>query len=114
MRGWRSAKWCATMIWVRVHDLYSAKAVTQNEYMDFLRDIVPMTMPLSMALKLREERDPPTAEPSDAPQHDKEQDKDETPFEAPATPQASDANDVSMDEAGHDASQQEELAGHVV
>ena len=24
-----------------------------------------------------------------------------------------DANDVSMDEAGHDASQQEELAGHV-
>ena len=74
MRGWRSAKWSATMIWVRVHDLYSAKAVTQNEYMDFLRDIVPMTMPLSMA---------------------------------------SDANDVSMDEAGHDAPQQEELSGHV-
>ena len=73
MRGWRSAKWSATMIWVRVHDLYSAKAVMQNEYMDFLRDIVPMTMPLSMALKLREERDPPTAEPSDAPQQDKEQ-----------------------------------------
>lgn len=102
------------MIWVRVHNLYSAKAVTQNEYMDFLRDIVPMTMPLSMALKLREERDPPTSEPSDAPHQDKEQDKDVTPFEAPPTPQASDANDVSMDEAGHDASQHEEMAGHVV
>ena len=114
MRGWRSAKWSATMIWVRVCDLYSAKAVTQNEYMDFLRDIVPMTMPLSMALKLREERDQPTTEPSDAPHQDKEQDKDVTPFEAPPTPQASDANDVSMDEAGHDASQPEEVAGHVV
>ena len=114
MRGWRSAKWSATMIWVRVCDLYSAKAVTQNEYMDFLRDIVPMTMPLSMALKLREERDPPTAEPSEAPHQNKEQDKDESLFEAPPTPQASDANDVTMEEAGHDASQHEEMAGHVL
>lgn len=37
-------------------DFSAAKAVAQNEYMDFLRDIVPNTIPLSMAMKMREER----------------------------------------------------------
>ncbi|WFD26423.1 hypothetical protein MNAN1_001405 [Malassezia nana] len=33
-----------------------AKAVAQNEYLDFLREIVPTTIPLPVALKQREER----------------------------------------------------------
>lgn len=30
--------------------------MAQNEYLDFLREIVPSTVPLSVAMKLREER----------------------------------------------------------
>lgn len=33
-----------------------AKAVAQNEYLDFLREIVPTAVPLSVAMKQREER----------------------------------------------------------
>ena len=104
-----------------VCDLHPAKAVTQNEYLDFLREIVPATMPLSMALKLREERDHSSDEPSSMQPKEKEQDeeaedeeeKEETLFESQPALLASDANDVSMDEAGHDASRPAEVAGHV-
>lgn len=68
-----------------------------------------MTMPLSMALKLREERDHPSTEPSSIPHQDKEHDEEEeTLFESQPAPLASDANDVSMDEAGHDVSRDAE------
>lgn len=38
------------------HATYPAKAAQQNEYLDFLRDVVPMPIPLSVAMQQRAER----------------------------------------------------------
>ncbi|WFD18605.1 DNA-directed DNA polymerase [Malassezia caprae] len=88
-----------------------AKAVAQNEYLDFLREIVPNTVPLPVAMKQREERmhadvgqDPTeAAEPEEA--EDEDAVVDESMAEEPAVDasvaewQAVDENDVgAMDD----------------
>lgn len=53
MHVWTNAKWSATTIWVRRSHSPPAKAAQQNEYLDFLRDVVPVPIPLSVAMQQR-------------------------------------------------------------
>lgn len=85
-----------------------AKAVAQNEYLDFLREIVPAAVPLSVAMKQREERmhadvaqdQGGGAEPEDA--EDEDAAVDESMAEEPVADvsaaewQAVDENDVGL------------------
>lgn len=61
----------------------SVKAVHQNEHLDFLRDVVPKTVPLALALQQRDER-PQNPElqrvmEAEASRHAQEDEREETP-----------------------------------
>ena len=55
MRAWISARSRATTIWVRLR--LTVRAIQQHGHFDFLREVLPAVMPLSMALQDREGRE---------------------------------------------------------
>lgn len=55
MRAWIGARSRATTIWVRLR--LTVRAIQQHGHFDFLREVVPAVMPLSMALQDREGRE---------------------------------------------------------
>ncbi|KAL4402875.1 protein heterodimerization protein [Malassezia pachydermatis] len=108
---------------IRYDDM--AKAVSQNEYLDFLREVVPTAIPLSVAMKQREERanmeanggeeekeeEADEAEEPEEPEDTEEADEsmaDSTLLDKDASPSLNEHMDMVNDGLGDDPMQEEE------